>query len=131
MLRKKTHKGFKKPAAYLVRRRRTLRQIGKKGRENQKVNREKKQEHLKSGIVTCELRISPHCTPFDNLTWAHSLKRRHMGKWGSDERAANMRESICACVFCHDLAEIRGEVIMRPIILQAIDNRPNKETEAA
>lgn len=87
------------------------------------MNREKKAEHEESGITYCELRISKDCTPNNYLSWAHTRKRRHMGKWGSEERAKNMRESVGACWACHWEAERQGEAKMMPIIQRAIERR--------
>lgn len=89
----------------LRRSRAALKVAGKKYRENMKVNREKKAEHERLGITECELRISRFCTPSNYLTWSHSRKRRFMGKWGSDERAERMRESVLACQNCHRIAD--------------------------
>lgn len=108
-----------------------LRAIGKKGRENARVVREKKREHLRLGLTSCELRISELCTPFENLAFAHDRKRRHMGKWGTIERAENLRESALSCNFCHDEAELKGESKMQPIINRVIADRANRQMEAA
>jgi hypothetical protein len=112
-------------------RRRRLRTIGKKGKENAKINREKKAEHIRNGIQTCEVRFKD-CTPFDNLTWAHSLKRREMGKWESSERDFNMHESILGCQNCHRvLDEVMGHAEMRAKVKEIIAERPNRMMEAA
>lgn len=116
----------------VVRRRRRLNALGKKGKENRKVVRAKKAEHIKNGLTSCELRISEHCTPFENLDFSHSMKRRFMGKWGSPERAVNTNESVVACRNCHRIAdEEMSHDEMLALHKRVIADRANKLTEAA
>lgn len=115
-----------------ARRRRRLKALGKKGKENQKVVKAKKAEHIGNGLTSCELRLSEHCTPFDNLDFSHSMKRRFMGKWGTSERAANMDESVVACRACHRIAdEEMSHAEMLALHKRVIAERANRLTEAA
>jgi len=115
---------------HIRRQRKSLNPIGKRGRENQKVCREKKQELLNLSIVTCEARLDG-CTYDNYLSFAHTRKRRHMGKWESAERELNMKESACLCWNCHWNLEKLGEEKMAEEIRAIMARRDDLRTEAA
>ncbi len=87
-----------------------LPQIGKVTAEWNRVRKELKKEFDKRGIRHCEAHFR-NCTVSAFLGFAHVLKRRHLGKWGSPERATNIRDVALLCNNCHDSLELRGEVV--------------------
>lgn len=82
----------------LRRRRATLATIGKKGREWAHVRGELKRMLTTLGIDRCEFRFKD-CTDRENLSLAHSMKRRFLGK--GEERERLIREVGVACLNCH------------------------------
>jgi hypothetical protein len=92
-----------------------LNRVGKKGRANAKLNRELKREFERLGITTCELGMFC-CTRDDQLSFAHSLKRRH---WKEGDGLI----AILACWNCHWQIEKLGEAEMQPIVERVISER--------
>lgn len=78
----------------------------KRGKKDQEWSEERtklKQWCEENGITTCQLRLKGCWREVDGF--AHSEKRRHLGKWGSEERAENLREVIAVCNYCHNIIE--------------------------
>ena len=111
----KSKKGIERARARL--RRSLLRRAGKKGKRWTKVRAELKREFLAMGVTACEGRWEG-CMGDDGLTFAHSLKRRHI------TTDAQMREVVCLCVICHDRIEVMGEERMSGIVRGIIAARP-------
>jgi hypothetical protein len=61
--------------------------------------------------------------------FAHSLKRRNMGKWGSKERENNLLRAVPLCNTCHEILEFMGEEIMEQEIERLILIEENKHKE--
>lgn len=55
------------------------------------------------GITYCEIQFDG-CRRYPE-GFAHTLTRNNLGKWGSEERARNIREVVLACNYCHDKVE--------------------------
>lgn len=93
-----------------------LKKAGKKVKRWAKVRRSLKAEFLRAGITRCEGGWEG-CMRDDGLTFAHSLKRRHIT---SD---ALMREVACLCLICHNRIEVMGEEKMSRIVRGIIEGR--------
>lgn len=64
----------RKPEHTVLRRRRSLLQIGKKGRANKKANASLAKNY--KGEQYCQAKFPHDCTGREFLTWAHNAKRR-------------------------------------------------------
>lgn len=96
--------------------------IGKVGAEWIKVRKELKVLFERRGITYCEAHFRT-CTVNAFLGFAHILKRRHLGRWESTERAYNIRQVALLCNNCHDALELRGELVGGREISRIIDGR--------
>jgi hypothetical protein len=94
---------------------------GKYGLEWAKVSKELKAEFDQLGIRYCEAKFR-NCTSHPQ-GFAHTLKRRHLGQWGSEERANNIREVVLLCNNCHDVLELMGEAVMYAELTRLIQIR--------
>jgi hypothetical protein len=83
-----------------------------------------KAKFLRAGITSCEARWVG-CWRMRGLTFAHSLKRRHITD------SAQMNEVALLCVICHNRTELKGEAKMYVEIRGLIATRADRETEAA
>lgn len=75
-----------------------------------------KAEFFARGQTTCEGRFEG-CMVNDGLTFAHSLKRRHI------TTKTLMRQVALLCVVCHQRIEVMGEAAMCRIVRQLIEKR--------
>lgn len=96
--------------------------IGKVTKEWNKVRAGLKVEFEKLGVTYCEANFR-QCTVSMFLGFAHVLKRRHLGKWDSPERAYNIREVALLCNSCHDTLERMGEDVGGQEVLRLISIR--------
>jgi len=96
-----------------------MKAVGKKGREWANAREYLTEQFFRLGITYCEANltgcwIEPH-------GFAHILRRRHFGKWDTEERRANLFEVVLLCNICHDyidvvMGEVRGGKYLRKII---------------
>ena len=97
----------------------TIKTIGKKGKEWTNARLQLTKEFSALGILYCEARFRT-CTLYPD-GFAHVLRRRHFGKWDTEEREANLYDVVLLCNNCHDfidvkLGEERGGLELRKII---------------
>lgn len=90
---------------------------GRKTKEWQAAWREMKPRFERAGVVFCELRRDPNCTPNHFLTPAHSRKRRNI------TTPEGLREIVIACVHCHQAIELLPEAEMEAIVQGVIAAR--------
>lgn len=95
---------------------------GKKTAEWDAIRAELKEQFLSMGITYCEINYDSHCRKHVD-GFAHTLKRRNMGKWETEEREANLREVVAACNYCHDKVEMQGEEAMKAFLQNKIHER--------
>jgi hypothetical protein len=93
--------------------------LGKKGKEWKNAREYLKTVFQKMGILYCEARFRT-CRVYPD-GFAHVLRRRHFGKWDTEEREANIKDVALLCNACHDyidvvLGEVRGGQELRKII---------------
>jgi hypothetical protein len=81
-----------------------------------------KAKFQRAGITSCEARWAG-CWRTRSLTFAHSLKRRHITD------SAQMNEVALLCIPCHDKTELKGEALMSIEIRGLIATRADRETE--
>lgn len=99
-----------------------MKQVGKKGKEWEDAKKFLKQEFDKLEIYHCEFR-GIGCWG-EGTTFAHVLRRRHLGRAGSDERKFNLTNVIRCCIPCHDyLDTVLGEKYGGAEIQRIIDFR--------
>lgn len=96
--------------------------IGKKSKEWESVKKELKAQYGENPY--CRFRGWKCRTYADGF--AHTKKRRNMGKWGTDERRDNLLRAIPLCNYCHDTLEMKGEEIMEEEIERLITIEENK-----
>lgn len=89
-----------------------IKRLGKKGKANAKNVRELKKIFSDMNVTFCE-----NCGTTEALSFAHSLKRRHIH---SEEL---MKEVACLCLKCHMAIEARPESEMTRFIRNIIANR--------
>lgn len=92
-----------------------LNKVGKKGRANQKANKEIDAEAARHGITFCEAGLQG-CLGAYMLTRAHSKKRRNIV-------GTEITEAIYACVHCHDIIEGWPEHQMTAFVRRKIAER--------
>lgn len=81
-----------------------------------------RQEFNEQKIDYCEFR-GRNCTG-EGTTFAHVLRRRHLGRHDSIERPFNLLNVIRACINCHDFLDTKlGEEIGGREIQRIIDRR--------
>lgn len=90
------------------RQRTPLNKIGKKGRANQKANKEIDKEAARHGITFCEAQLDG-CLGSFMLQRMHSKKRRNI-------RGAEIIEAIYGCDHCHSIAELWPEAKMTEFV---------------
>lgn len=111
----------RKPQPWRTRRQRAaLKRIGKKGKENQKANATLAKTF--KGAQFCEARFPHDCTGSEQLTWAHNMKRR---------KQPDLLHAALICVNAHNIIEVLPPEDMKRIVDGIIDNRTNRECEAA
>lgn len=93
--------------------------MGKKDKEWRRIQKKLKAEFEKAGIIYCELRYQGCRTHIEGF--AHTQKRWKMGKWGSEEREANLNEVVGACNWCHSFIE--GKPYMTEELRRVIASR--------
>lgn len=106
-----------------------MKQQGKKGKEWINAREQLKHEFDLQGIRYCEARTR-FCWVDNGLGFAHVLRRRHFGKWDTDEREANIQDVALICNPCHDyidvvLGEVRGGQELRKIIDRRNKTKPS------
>lgn len=112
----------------ILRSRRRIRQLGKKGLEWSRVRRELKVDLERQGITRCEFGFQ-NCTGSENLSLAHSVKRRMLGK--GEERERLIREVAVSCLNCHTKLDVlMSHEEMKEAVLKAIDSRERIERAA-
>lgn len=97
-----------------------MRRVGKRGSEWESARRVLKSECLKRGIITCRLRLSRHCTPDNNLGFAHAVKRRKLSKLAEVGAPHHIGTAVLACNTCHDLLERMSPEMMLETVMRAI-----------
>lgn len=126
-LERKSHHKHLKPGHWITRRLREglkqsrLNRRGKKGKVNQKANATMAKEF--KGDQFCEGRL-PGCWGWNWLSWAHHSKRRKLS-------VGELTIAALLCVPCHNVIEAMKPEEMKSTILRIIDNRANRECEAA
>lgn len=80
-----------------------MKQIGKKGRINQRANRELKKKFMALGIDRCEISGSNF-----GLGFAHRRKRREY--YGQEEKLSDINEVVLVSVKIHNLMEYDREL---------------------
>lgn len=96
----------------------SLRQIGKKGRQNIVANKRLDAFFIASGINYCELGLNG-CNGTFGLTRAHLRKRKHL----TAEQLGDPQYAVLACLHCHQVVEALHPAKMEAIIQAAIDRR--------
>jgi hypothetical protein len=106
--------------------RKPLRAVGNNSKSRVWINARPKlkAKFSRAGITSCEARWAG-CWRTRSLTFAHSLKRRHITD------SALMNEVALLCIPCHDKTELKGEAKMSVEIRGLIATRADRETEAA
>jgi hypothetical protein len=82
-----------------------MRSLGKKGIEWAEYRGELKDEFDRRDIRYCEARYR-NCWVSDGLGFAHVLRRRNFGAYGSEERELNIKNVALLCNICHDTLDV-------------------------
>jgi hypothetical protein len=101
-----------------------MKNLGKKGLEWEKEKISLRKEFDEQGIYWCEFRGS-NCTGGGD-TFAHVLRRRHLGRWGTEERRFNLSNVARICVNCASYLTLLGEAVEIVVIQGIIDRRKGK-----
>jgi hypothetical protein len=86
--------------------------------------KELKRQFAADGNTRCEGQLDEYCTPDDYLTFAHTLKRRHI------HTEADKRNCALLCRTCHLKLELMGEARMKRQIEKIIERRVFRLAEA-
>lgn len=98
-----------------------MKRVGKKGVEWENAKKVLRPLFDKLGIYYCEFR-GRHCTG-EGTTFAHVLRRRHLGRYDAPERPFNLHNVCRLCINCADYLTLLGEEIEAVEIQRIIDSR--------